>query len=222
MCFSANASFIASAVIGSGGVATLLKVNKREQILFGAIPMLFAIQQFTEGVIWVTLREAGKDKINFIATTLYIIFARVLWPTITPLAVYLLETNKVRKKIISAILCIGVSISFYLLACLLYYGYSSEILCCEHIGYVSTIPYGNIVKWIYVAVVSLPFFCFSNRKFALYGFLWFFSFLIADNWYRTTFESVWCFFAAILSITIYLYLKYEKELFTPEPPASGT
>ena len=221
MCFSANASFIASAVIGSGGVATLLKVNKRNQILFGVIPMLFAIQQFSEGLIWGTLRGAGKDKTNFIATTVYILFARVLWPTLAPLAVYFLETNITRKRVILAIACAGASISCYLLACLLANGYSSEILCCSHIGYASNIPYGNIVKWLYLAVVCLPFFCFSNRKFAIYGFLWFLSFIVSDSWYRTAFESVWCFFAAILSITIYAYLKYEKELFSPEPPAKA-
>jgi hypothetical protein len=55
MCFSATANFVGSAVLGSIAVATLKEVTHRRQLLFAAIPALFAIHQFTEGFVWLGL-----------------------------------------------------------------------------------------------------------------------------------------------------------------------
>jgi len=55
MCFSATASFVASGVIGSIGLATLRHVREPRTLLFAAVPMLFAVHQFTEGFVWLGL-----------------------------------------------------------------------------------------------------------------------------------------------------------------------
>jgi hypothetical protein len=46
MCFSASANFVGSGVLGGGGVATLTRVKHRRELLFAALPTLFAIHQF--------------------------------------------------------------------------------------------------------------------------------------------------------------------------------
>ena len=51
MCFSATVNFGGSAVLGAAGVATLTKVKHRRELLFAAMPMLFAIHQFIEGFV---------------------------------------------------------------------------------------------------------------------------------------------------------------------------
>src|SRR5215469_1072918 len=55
MCFSATVNFGGSAVLGAAGVATLTKVKHRRDLLFAAMPMLFAIHQFIEGFVWLGL-----------------------------------------------------------------------------------------------------------------------------------------------------------------------
>ena len=55
MCFSATASFGASAVLGTLGVITVAKAKTKPQKFFGTIPLLFSIQQLTEGLLWVSL-----------------------------------------------------------------------------------------------------------------------------------------------------------------------
>ena len=55
MCFSATSSFIASGVIGAIGIATLRHVREPRALLFAAVPMLFAVHQFTEGWVWLGL-----------------------------------------------------------------------------------------------------------------------------------------------------------------------
>ena len=54
MCFSASANFVGSAVLGAIGVATLTEVKHRRE-LFAAMPLLFALHQFTEGFVWLSL-----------------------------------------------------------------------------------------------------------------------------------------------------------------------
>jgi hypothetical protein len=55
VCFSATANFAGSAVLGTAGVVTLTKVKHRRELLFAALPLLFAIHQFIEGFVWLGL-----------------------------------------------------------------------------------------------------------------------------------------------------------------------
>ena len=52
MCFSATANFVGSGVLCVIGVVTLTKVKHRRELLFAALPSLFAIHQFIEGFVW--------------------------------------------------------------------------------------------------------------------------------------------------------------------------
>ena len=56
MCFSATASFSAGVVLLGLGTLTLKSARGRRELPLAAIPLLFAIQQLTEGVIWLTFR----------------------------------------------------------------------------------------------------------------------------------------------------------------------
>jgi hypothetical protein len=52
MCFSATASFMGAGVTASIGVATLRHLRDPRTLLFANVPMLFAIHQFTGGLVW--------------------------------------------------------------------------------------------------------------------------------------------------------------------------
>ena len=52
MCFSASASFIAAAALATTGVATLRMASRPSELPFAAVPLLFGIQQFIEGLTW--------------------------------------------------------------------------------------------------------------------------------------------------------------------------
>ena len=56
MCFSASASFVASAALLTGGVATLKQTTNNGQIPFASIPLLFGAQQLMEGFLWLSLQ----------------------------------------------------------------------------------------------------------------------------------------------------------------------
>jgi len=56
MCFSATASFVAGTSLSAIGVATIRKAERRSELPFAMIPLLFGIQQLVEGIIWLTFR----------------------------------------------------------------------------------------------------------------------------------------------------------------------
>jgi hypothetical protein len=62
LCFSATANFVGSGVLGAVGVLTLTKVKHRRELLFAALPTLFAVHQFIEGFVWLGLRERSRRR----------------------------------------------------------------------------------------------------------------------------------------------------------------
>ena len=54
MCFSATASFTAGGVLLGLGTLTLRSARRSREVSFAAIPLLFAVQQLSEGIIWWT------------------------------------------------------------------------------------------------------------------------------------------------------------------------
>lgn len=64
MCFSAGASFGASAILVVIGVASLRKVQTRAHLPFAAIPLLFGIKQAFEGVLWLMLGDDSSDRLS--------------------------------------------------------------------------------------------------------------------------------------------------------------
>mgnify|MGYP000091041284 FL=1 len=73
MCFSATASFAASAVLGATGIATLAKTKDRKMLPLATIPLVFAIQQAIEGGLWLTIADGGSDAV--LLSALFLFFA---------------------------------------------------------------------------------------------------------------------------------------------------
>jgi hypothetical protein len=229
MCFSAEASFTGSAVISAIGVAGLTKIKKRAEILFAAIPLLFGIQQCAEGVLWVTLESGGHERLESTATYIFLITALVIWPTMIPLSIRLMEKVKRRKKVLAYLLVLGGALSLFYAVCLIVYNVSAQIQSF-HIRYVDEFP-GTLVKIAfacYLVTTIAPIFISSVKRMWLFGTMIAVSCLITDIFFSQYLTSVWCFFAAIISIAIYWILRgtrNEAEELTAgagtEPAAQG-
>lgn len=99
MCFSAEASFAVSGVNALVGLAILRRKPKSHETLLACFPFLFSVQQFAEGVVWLSLQGAmtGAAAYSF-AATLFIIITETIWPVLTPIAVLAREGDQGRKK----------------------------------------------------------------------------------------------------------------------------
>ncbi len=203
MCFSATASFLAGGTLTAAGILTLKKNNNKRGILLASIPLLFGIQQFMEGIVWITPISSPWHQI---ATYAFLSFALALWPFFVPLSIFLIEKNALRKKIISYFLILGCAIAVYSILLLILNPISSEI-CTNSIRYIVNEPYMTAATILYVIATCGGPLASSHKTLFIFGIVLVLSLLISLQFYRHTFISVWCFFGAVLSLIIYLHFR---------------
>lgn len=205
MCFSASASFISSAALSAVGVATLRMSSRPAEIPFALIPLLFGIQQITEGMIWLSF-QSGSVFGNSTLTMVYSLFSHVLWPMFVPLAVGLLEDVGWRRKALALCQVAGVVVGLYLLYFIVQFPVTSRVLG-RHIVYES--PHFYILPFmaLYLTATCGSSLLSSNRIIQWFGALSLLTFAAAYAIHIATVVSVWCFFAAILSFMVYFYFR---------------
>jgi len=74
MCFSAQASFTASAIIIATGAVCVKKSTTAPQGILACIPLIFGIQQFTAGILWLSLSHPEMQRWNNLATHIFLLF----------------------------------------------------------------------------------------------------------------------------------------------------
>jgi hypothetical protein len=209
MCFSAEASFSSSAVLGVIGVITVQKVSHPSQLAFACIPFLFSLQQFTEGIVWLSLSNTDFAFLQTFSTYLFLIIAQIVWPTWVPLSILLLEKNEKRKKALHLILGIGIGLSLYLTFCYLFYDVNAEI-SMHHIKYNLDFPHVKHLLWLsglfYFIPTVVSTFVSSVKRMHLVGTFILLSCVITLLFTTKYFISIWCFFAAILSMLVLLVI----------------
>ena len=87
MCFSATANFVGSGVLGTVGAITLTKVKHKRELLFAALPTLFAVHQFTEGFVWLGLDGILSPAVAHDMGAAFMLYAQGLLPFLLPLSV---------------------------------------------------------------------------------------------------------------------------------------
>lgn len=208
MCFSATASFVAGVSLSTLGVATLKKTERKVEVPLAMIPLLFGVQQIIEGMLWLSFRF-DAPLLNVTMTYMYTLFSHILWPMFVPFSIGLVETVAWRKKVISAFQFTGVAVGLYLLYFIVRYPVTSEV--DEHIVYVSP-HFNNVpVMVLYLVATCVGSFFSSHKIINIFGVLALLLFFVAYWIHSMAFFSIWCFFAAILSIVIYLHFKFGNE-----------
>jgi hypothetical protein len=208
MCFSAGASFTAGVLLTFIGAETLRKVHKPSQLAFAAIPVFFALQQFTEGGLWLTIGIPQYARHEGIFTLVFLGMAQIIWPILIPVAVLLLEEKRRRKKILAGLLLVGMGIGFVYAHRLAVHPVHAAILG-RHIVYQDTSPSFSEVLTItlYLGATIAPLFVSSQRRVYLLGAIMGLSFIVAALFYIRCLTSVWCFFAAVISFVVYYLVR---------------
>lgn len=212
MCFSAEASFAGGAVITAIGVMSVKKNSVPSRKLFACIPLIFGVQQISEGFVWVALQSAGNDFMLTLATYMFLLAALVLWPFMIPLSVLQMEGDARRRRALRIFLGIGILTSLYYGVGMLLYDVNPQIIS-HHIRYASTIPkqLATPAFIAYLAATLVPLFVSQVRRMWLFGTLMAASCLVTGIFYKEYLTSVWCFFAALISIVIYRIIS-ESEI----------
>ena len=207
MCFSAPASFIAGGALSATGVATLSKTTKKREWPFASIPLFFGVQQLIEGIVWVSF---DIPTLNLVATYIYLFVSHVFWPIYVPFAVLLLEKNKMRKKVIALFFVIGSGVGAYLLWLIATQPVAPSIVN-HSISYPIIPVYGYFILTLYVLATCGSCLISSHRLIKIFGVILLISFTISGVYYTQTFISVWCYFAAILSVIVYVFIAQKDK-----------
>lgn len=211
MCFGPVASFTSGAILTAAGAATLKTASARSKkaLLFAAFPLIFGVQQIIEGLIWLGVDNGPLVNYRKPLAAVYLFFAYLVWPIISPVAVYLLETQKTNKRILSVAILMGFSAAIYLLWFVFTYDFKVEII--RHSIQYHVQKFTPLIGVLYMGSTYASYLCSSHRGIKILGAVNIIFAVIARAYYRKTFDSVWCFFAAILSLGIFFFLRSLNE-----------
>lgn len=206
MCFSAEASFTASAVLAAIG-AMVYRSNKIPRLsMLALVPLLFAIQQFSEGVLWLNMPlDSPPTLIQTAAINVYTGFAYFFWPVYVPLCLLIAEPNLCRKKIIRICLAASLGLISYFTYIYLTSDSPIEVKVSNH-----SLDYNyrnTLFEGVYTAIVLIACFSSTLPGMKAFGILVVISILAAAYLYTATFVSAWCFFAAVISLFIFFIIR---------------
>lgn len=201
MCFSAEASFGASAAIAVIGAVAVKKAETVPQKVFAMIPVFFAIQQCMEGILWLSLSSTTCDAWEGPATYVFLFFAWIVWPVYIPLSVWLLEVKKGRRQVVAALMFVGAIVSAVLAYRLIFDNVHAEI-AGYHIRYVMEREYhsGILMGIAYFVPTVVSLYVSSRERMVHVATTILISFIITMLFFREHLISVWCFFAAVTSV----------------------
>ena len=206
MCFSANARFGACILLAGVGITAIAKSKTTPQRLFAVIPLLFSIQQLSEGLFWLSLKQPVLADWQSLLMYTFLVFAMVIWPLWIPVSILLLEKDVKRKRIIKILTAIGATMS--LAMCFIMLLYPVEVMPLQHhlhYNFIFPLQITNLI-WVftvlYIFATLLPPFVSGIKKMKWLGIGFVASYLFAVIYFHDFVVSVWCYFAAVLSFVV--------------------
>ena len=210
--FFAILNFTLSGAIFVIGILTLRKVSQPKEVVFASLPLLFALHQFTQGFVWLGMNGLINPRAQHMAETLFVFYAQGILQFLVPLAVWLLEPKGIRKSLIAILMYLGAFLTLYSL-----WGLT---VTPTHVSVVNGVLYYDnpMTNQIWLGLGYVLTTCGSlilSRSIAIQLFGWLnLAALIAIyliNPYG--FTSVWCLYAAVVSVLLYFYFVERRIAF---------
>ena len=228
MCFSASVSYSAAAVLVTTGMYAVQQARRLQAPywMWALIPVFFGFQQAFEGRVWQEL-DAGDASAAVPFALGFHCFSHFLWLWWIPLCCYLDEPGqaskigKIRKRVIGGCAMFGAFAGTLVYSAMLFHPEWMSVSVREHsIIYNFSVPYRNpflihipvTPVTLYGLTILVPLLFSSHRLIRIFGILVALSMALASVANNAAFVSVWCFFAAVLS----LYLVYMIRHFVAE------
>lgn len=197
--------------------------KNRAYLPLSVAPLLFGAQQLFEAGVWIGLGR-GSPALVRTAALGFLFFAAALWPCWLPVAAAAIEERGTKRRRLYALAWVGLG---FALTVYLPVAVRSDALrvavVCHSLRYdVSGVPTGvRALGWfgqaLYLAAVSVPALLSRNRRVRPLGLGLIVSAAVSQLVFWYAFTSVWCFFAAVLSLDIAFILYHLPEP-TPGPP----
>jgi hypothetical protein len=204
MCFSASASFSAGVAVAAAGIVSVKRIRSREQIMFAIIPLIFAVQQVMEGWVWMTFNHVEYEASRHIPAAVFLFFAQVVWPVWVPFSLFRIESDaRLRAALRVLCLCSVILAPFQIYRLLMQPAVVS--ITNHHIHYKldsSIVQLGWILNVFYFLTTIVPPFLSTRRPVLILGAFNFLALVVTWFSFRPNVVSVWCFFAALISVQV--------------------
>jgi hypothetical protein len=222
MCFSATGSFGAAALLAGIGTFSLAQDKLPSHRMLAAVPLLFAVQQVAEGVVWMTIDHPTLRWVQVLAVAVFLAFALIIWPTWVPLSLLLAETHPRRRKVLRVLAGVGFFVALGAGAILIHGGPTAHIeghRMAYTYAEIGSSRVTSVYLPLYVIPAVFPFFVSTLQKARLLGGVLAVALVATFLIERETLTSVWCFFGALLSGVIVLAVAAEHRLAMSLKPA---
>lgn len=214
MCFSAAASFGSGTLLVSIGAVTTMGNHLKSQRMISVVPIFFGVQQLAEGIVWQTMGQNSESFMHQFGILTFLGFALVIWPCWLPWSVFNIEINQKRKKMLKIISFIGLGVSLLAVSVLLSTHPNAYIsghsLAYEFKNLHRTWP-ANLELVLYVIPTLTPFFISSLHRVNIAGYLVLVGMIITQIVNKEASTSIWCYFAAMISLYIAVNIVYVQE-----------
>ena len=210
MCFSATASFTAAAILIPSGIYCLKEANQLDKPYwaFAMFPFMFGLQQLLEGGVWLALLKGDVLSAHTLALG-FLLFSHVFWLGWVPYSSYLTESSESHKKLFKLVAITGGLFGLGMFVPLLFNAeWLTVSIINDSIYYKLTLISDAyvaqpILTAFYAIIILVPLLLSSDRYHNILGIMIFFSGILTWIFYNWVFVSVWCYFAAVISLYIF-------------------
>lgn len=226
MCLSAEVSFTAAAVLIPAGAAAAVSALRRESRYFmiAALPFLFGLQQFVEGLIW-TAGEAGDvDRVARYAYV-YMFFTWIVWPIWAPLSAYFIERDA-RRTVMLLFAAAGAMLGgLQFIPYFVHEGWLTTTFLASAVRYQDINLLDGLVRRevtyaIYLTIVIMPFLLVRQREIKVFGVLAAAVLAVTYLFFSYAYISVFCFGAALISAYLLIVI-WRKQGATADAPRAA-
>ncbi len=200
MCFAPEADAVLGGIVIAVGVDALRHVRDPKQIPLATLPLLFGVHQVSEAFVWWGLQGYVGHAVERVAVWTYLLFAFGALPLLIPLAVGLVEPLRERRRAIAAFGVLGLGVGG-VLTLAMFRGSIHTMIEGHHVEY-QVDAVGNGGQLTAGSVIAS-----SYRDLAALGVLNLAAVPVLMWMTLNGLVSLWCFWAAIVSIMIDVHLR---------------
>jgi len=219
MCFSAEASFAAAAILlpaGAIGVQRAYRTDRR-YLPFAALPLFFGLQQLFEGLVWTGNALSSESMVQRFSLA-YMFFSWLAWPVWVPLSTYFLEPCGRRYVYLIFAIMGGMLGAMQYLPYFAHEGWLVTKFLPHAISYQGTVLFDFLMRReltnaLYFFVIVAPLLTSSNRHAQIFGILISAVATATYLFFQFAYISVFCFGGALMSLYI-VYVVFRAA--TPE------
>ena len=208
MCFSAEASFTAAAILlpaGALGMQRAYRIDRR-YLPFAALPVFFGLQQLFEGLVW-TGNALSSDTMVQRFSLAYMFFSWLAWPIWVPLSTYFLEPCGRRHVYLIFAVMGGMLGAVQYFPYFAHEGWLVTKFLPHAISYQGSVLFDYIMRReltnaIYLLVIIAPLLTSSDRHAQIFGVLISVIAIVTYLFFQFAYVSVFCFGGALMSLYI--------------------